>query len=64
MPKRDLLDELMAARRLRLALAGVMNERTDVRPLEYVRAPRPVRTAERQEEIDVLEHGAMATRFA
>ena len=62
----DLLDELIAARRLRLTMAGVdLPARTSMRPLEVVRRPVGlVRSAEKQDEIDALERGALARRYA
>jgi hypothetical protein len=65
MNRTDILSELVLSRRIRLALEGTVSDPArPLRPLEYVRpSKRTTRTAERQEAIDALEHGAMATRF-
>lgn len=55
----DEFQQLIAARRLRLLLAGVTPcERTDIQPLVLVRC------AEKQEEIDALELANMGRMFA
>ena len=75
--KPDFIDNLIAARRLQNTLRGADSDGLAApRPLDVV-APhamsrlarravtaRALRSAERQEEIDALEHGAMARRYA
>jgi hypothetical protein len=62
-PRTDILQDAVIGRRAQHALAGVPAKPVRaLRPLDVVRTK--ARTAERQEEIDALEHGAMAKRFA
>ena len=57
----DEFQQLIAARRLRLLLAGVTpSKRSDIQPL----SPALVRSAEMQEEIDSLELANMWRMFA
>lgn len=77
MKKQYPLDDLVAARRLRLTMEGVEQapRSTPARPLDVI-APQAAmnpgrrsvqvlaRSAEKQEMIDALELGGMARRFA
>ena len=66
MKRTDILSDLVSARRIRLALEGAVTDSArPLRPLDVVRpsSRKSVRSAERQEEIDALEHGAMARRY-
>lgn len=62
----DLIDEMVLGRKLQHVMAGLTP--SDPRapcPLDVVRGPKkPVRTAERQEEIDALELANMGRMYA